>query len=95
MNTRNIEVNNNIYELIKNYKDGYAESDFLAKCTDYFDDYDYIFGDYSYDSLRLKGFYEKNNKNVRNINNIEILDDYIKNFCSHECRWFLLKKQKK
>lgn len=95
MNKNIINVNNNKYELVKVYKDGFNEEDFKERCTEYFDEFDYIFGDYSYDVLRLKGFYDKNNKQVKKINNIEILENYIKEFCSHECRWFLLKKVKK
>ena len=95
MNKNIINVNNNKYELVKVYKDGFNEEDFKERCTEYFDEFDYIFGDYSYDVLRLKGFYDKNNKQVKKINNIEILENYIKEFCSHECRWFLLKKLKK
>ena len=95
MNKNIINVNNNKYELVKVYKDGFNEEDFKERCTEYFDEFDYIFGDYSYDVLRLKGFYDKNNKQVKKINNINILENYIKEFCSHECRWFLLKKVKK
>lgn len=91
MNKR-IEVNNNIYEVIKEYKNGFNESEFLEKYTDYFENYDYIFGDYSYDKLRLKGYNDKNNKGFNKINDIDILDDYINNYCSYECRYFLLKK---
>lgn len=93
MNKR-IEVNNNIYEVIKEYKNGFNESEFLEKYTDYFENYDYIFGDYSYDKLRLKGYNDKNNKGFNKINDIDTLDDYINNYCSYECRYFLLKKCK-
>lgn len=95
MNKNTINVNNNKYELVKVYKNGFNEEEFIKKYTDYFDEFDYIFGDYSYDVLRLKGFNDKDNKQVKKINNIETLDNYIKEFCSHECRWFLLKKTKK
>lgn len=95
MNKNIINVNNNKYELVKVYKEGFNEEDFKERCTEYFDEFDYIFGDYSYDVLRLKGFYDKNNKQVKKINNINILENYIKEFCSYECRWFLLKKVKK
>ena len=32
------------------------------RVTDYFDEYDYIFADYAYDKIRLKGFFEKNHE---------------------------------
>ena len=90
-----VVVDENEYVLEKNYKEGFFEEDFKEKYTDYFEPFDYIFGDYSYDSLRLKGFYKKQNKNCRNINCIDTLDSYIKDFCSYDCRYFLLKKVKK
>ncbi len=94
---KTVEFNNLEYELVKEYKDGFDKDDFLEAIreTDYFNDYDYIFGDYSYGKLRLKGFYESNNKKVKNINNIKDLDNYIKTYCSYECRFFLLKRPKK
>lgn len=90
-----VKVEDQTYELIKNYRNGFSEKDFLEKCTDYFQDFDYIFGDYSYDKLRLKGFFDRNHKQVKLYNTIENLDSYIQDFCSYECRYFLLKKLKK
>ena len=67
------------YELTENYKDGFDKDAVDALITDYFDNYDYIFGDWSYGKLRLKGFCEKTNKICNDTNNIELLDEYIKN----------------
>ena len=47
--------------------------------TDYFYDYDYIVGDWAYGKVRLKGFYESDNKKCNKINDIKLLDDYIAN----------------
>jgi len=91
---KKIELNGNIYVVEKNYKDAFNHDEVEALFTDYFTDYDYIFGDYSYSKLRLKGFYESNNKKVKKINNISILDEYIKLYCSYECKYFLLSKEK-
>lgn len=92
---KTITIENNNYELVKNYKDAFYEKDFQEKYTDYFEGYDYIFGDYSYDKLRLKGFNDKTNKNVNKTNDISRLDSYVEEYCSYECRYFLLKKLKK
>ena len=62
--------------------------------TDYFKDYDYVLGDFSYNKLRLKGFCDKNNKKLTKINDIKELDNYIKNYCAYNCKWFLIKKVK-
>jgi len=49
------------YVLEKNFKDAFVLEEMQARFTDYFTDFDYILGDYSYDKLRLKGFYESAN----------------------------------
>ena len=87
-----ININNNNYELIKNYREAFNEEEFLNKCTEYFYDYDYIVGDIAYGKLRLKGFYDNNNKKVKKINNYKFIDDYLKDNCANDCRHFILKK---
>ena len=88
----NIEVNNNKYELIKNYKDAFNEEEFLSKCTDYFYDYDYVVGDIAYGKLRLKGFYDETSKKANKINNFKYIENYLKNYCAHDCKYFIVKK---
>lgn len=88
-----IEVNNNKYELIKDYKDAFDKEEFLSKCTDYFYDYDYIVGDIAYGKLRLKGFYDETNKKVKKINNYKDVDNYLKNYCANDCKYYIVKKQ--
>lgn len=88
-----IELNNNKYKVIKNYKDGFDKEEFLNRVTDYYYDYDYIVGDYAYGKLRLKGFTNKSNKLSNNINKEDLIDDYIKNYCAFECKYYILKKE--
>lgn len=90
---KTIKLNNIEYEVIKEYREGFEEEAVVEKTTDYFIDYDYIFGDWAYGKLRLKGFYKKDNKNVKDINNIDTLDGYIKNNCAFDCKYFLLEKK--
>ena len=87
-----IEVNNSKYELIKNYKDGFDKEEFIDKCTDYFEDYDYLVGDIAYGKLRLKGFYDSKNKKAKELNNYKNVDKYIKNDCANDCKYYILKK---
>lgn len=91
---KKIILGNYEYELIKN-NNGYDEELISNLYTDYFEPFDYVVGDFSYDKLRLKGFYDKNNNNATSINNIDTVDDYIKNYCSYGCRYFILKKSHK
>ena len=80
------------YELIKNYRDAFNEESFISKCTDYFKDFDYIVGDIAYGKLRLKGFYDSDNKKVKKINDYKYLDKYLEEDCATECKYFILKK---
>jgi uncharacterized protein YutD len=89
-----IILNNNEYELIKEYKDAFNLDELTSLATDYFNDFDYILGDYAYNKLRLKGFYDDNNKKANDINKHSYIDEYINNYCAYECRYFILKKKK-
>ncbi len=91
---KTIELLNNNYQLIRNDKDCFDYEEIKNLVTDYFTDYDYIFGDFAYDKVRLKGYYDTNNKKATKINDIKYLEDYIKNYCSYGSRTFLLKKIK-
>lgn len=87
-----IKLDNYTYELIENYKDGYNLEELEKRYTDYFYDYDYILGDWSYGTLRLKGFCDRKNKKCNRINDIKFKDSYIKEMCSYECKYFIIKK---
>ncbi len=86
------KINDIEFELIENYKDGFDLEEITSKYTEYFDNYDYIIGDWSYGKLRLKGLCDKKNKLNNKINNIKIKDEYLKNNCAYDCRYFILKK---
>jgi uncharacterized protein YutD len=90
-----VTIDEKKYELIKNYRDAYKLEDLEGIITDYFDSFDYILGDYAYGKVRLKGFNDKSNKNFKPINDYANIDDYIKNNCAYDCRYFILKKIKK
>lgn len=89
---KKIKVDNKEYEIIKDYKNGFEKEEVENKLTEYFDSFDYILGDWAYGKLRLKGFCDKTNKNYKKINDIDFVEDYIKNNCAYECRHFILKK---
>ena len=87
------KINELTYELIENYKDGFSYEEVLNKATDYFNDFDYIVGDWSYGKLRLKGFFDSKNSKCKKINDIAMLDFYIANNCAYGCKWFSIKKK--
>ena len=92
-----IVINDIEYKLIENYRECFSLEEVREKLndTDYFNNFDYILGDYAYDKLRFKGFYKKDNKNARNINSFDNIKNYIKDYCSYGCKYFILEKIKK
>ncbi len=83
----------NNYKITKG-KENFAYEEVKSLFTDYFQDYDYVLGDYSYGKIRLKGFYDSDNKKAKKINDIKYLDSYIRDYCSPGAKTFLLKKEK-
>ena len=83
------------YSIVKDEHDVFNLEEVASLATDYFKPYDYIFGDYSYGKLRLKGFYNDKNKNANNINKLSYLDSYINDFCAYNCKYFLIEKLEK
>ena len=92
MRTKNYTFENINYELINNYKDGFDKATVESLITDYFKDYDYIVGDWSYGKLRLKGFCNKDNDIYKPINDIENLKKYLEENCPFNCKYFVLKR---
>ena len=88
-----VTLEENEYEIVKDYKNGYNKDELVNKYNDYFKNFDYIVGDWAYGKLRLKGFYEKSNKNCKDINNIDNLDKYIKENCAFDCAYFVAKRK--
>ncbi len=91
---KTVEINGTKYEIIRNDNNCLDINELSEKITDYFNDYDYIFGDYAYEKVRLKGYNESSNKHANKINDIKNLDSYIKDYCSYGAKVFLIKKVK-
>lgn len=87
-----ISINDNNYEIIKNEREALNMEILREKLTDYFDEYDYIVGDWAYGKLRLKGFNDKNNKNYNQINDASKIETYIKDYCAYGCKYFIIKR---
>ncbi len=92
---KKVVLENNEYELIEDNGECFIESEVKDKYTDYFNDFDYILGDYAYNKLRLKGFCEKGNPRFNKINDYGTKNKYLDELCAYKCRYFVLKKSKK
>lgn len=89
-----IIINNKKYQVMKNYKDALNIEELKEKLTEYFDNFDYIVGDIAYSKLRLKGFNSKTNKNFKPFNDVDKVEEYIKNNCAYGCKWFMISEIK-
>ena len=92
---KEIELDKFKYIVLENKNDCLDIEELSNKYTDYFEDYDYILGDYAYNKLRLKGFCDKKNKKCNDINDISTKEKYLKELCAYECNYFLIKKNNK
>ena len=87
-----IKINDKEYNVIKDDGDTLNDVELSEYVTDYYDNFDYIVGDWAYGKLRLKGFYKHNNKNVKKFNDYDLVDDYINNNCAYGCKHFILEQ---
>ncbi len=85
-----ININDKKYKVIKDYGDTLSLVDLNEIVTDYYNNFDYIVGDWAYGKVRLKGFYKHNNKLQKKYNDYNNVDDYIKNSCAYGCKHFIL-----
>jgi len=89
---KKIEVNGKKYEVVEDYREALDLEVLEEKLTDYYDEFDYVVGDWAYGKVRLKGFYDSKNKKCKKYNDIKNLKDYIENSCAYGCKWFEIKK---
>ena len=54
--------------------------------------FDYIVGDWSNEQLRLRGFY-KEERDVATMDKLSRLDDYLLEYCSYGCAYFVLENK--
>jgi uncharacterized protein YutD len=88
-------INNTCYELVENVKNGFNEEAFRARYADILNKYDYIVGDWGYNQLRLKGFFDDHNQKATYDTKISSLSEYLYEYCNFGCAYFVLRKVKR
>ena len=78
-----------------NHRDGFEADKLGERFSEILARYDYIVGDWGYEQLRLKGFYDNDNKRAFPEQKIETLEDYLYEFCNFGCRYFVIEKMNK
>ena len=87
-----IQIKNQVYKIVTNYREGFKLEAFDNRYQDFFDKFDFIVGDWGYEQLRLRGFYQVNQRKVPRDQTINFLDDYLKEYCNFGCQYFVLAK---
>ncbi len=79
------------YELIED-KGGIDTKALEERYSSILEKYDFLVGDWSYDQLRLRGFFYDKTKNVPLDMRISSLEDYLLEYCSFGCSYFVLRR---
>jgi uncharacterized protein YutD len=90
-----VQINNLTYEVLENYREGFNEEAFRLRYSDILNKYDYIVGDWGYNQLRLKGFFEDQSQKATYDTKISTLTEYLYEYCNFGCAYFVLRKVKK
>ncbi|CAJ1190543.1 YutD family protein [Companilactobacillus nantensis] len=90
-----ISIDKKQYRIVENHDNGFSEERIEERYNNVLDKYDYIVGDWGYDQLRFKGFYEDERNEATLDNRISHLEDYLLEYCNFGCAYFVLEKVKK
>lgn len=86
------QINQDIYQLVLNYRDGFQPDIFSQRYSEILKKYDFIVGDWSHEQLRLRGFYYDDLRGVPKDMKISSLEDYLVEYCSFGCSYFVLER---
>lgn len=89
-----IQIENQTYEITINYREGFNLEAMAQRYNSILNKYDYIVGDWGYDQLRLKGFFQDSNNRAPFDKKISFLEDYLYEYCNFGCAYFVLEKEK-
>ena len=84
-----VMINGREYEIIANVKDALDSEMLKEKYDPYLDQYDYLVGDVSSEHLRLKGFYDENDR-VAIDKKANAIVDYLEEYCNPGSAYFIL-----
>ncbi|WP_256855895.1 YutD family protein [Terribacillus halophilus] len=80
------------YEVVQDVKNAFQEQAFHDRYSEILTKYDYIVGDWGYEQLRLKGFFDDENPKSTFDTKISTLEDYLYEYCNFGCAYFVVKK---
>ena len=87
-----VEAEGFTFNLVENSKEAFDATAFTQRFSEVLNKYDYIVGDWSNEQLRLRGFY-KNERAEESLEKISRLQDYLLEYCSYGCAYFVLENE--
>lgn len=85
-----VTINERRYQIVLSEKDGFDAAALSARYAEILDKYDYVVGDWGYDQLRLRGFYQDGSRQGNKDQTIATLADYLTEYCNFGCAYFVL-----
>lgn len=92
INDETVQISTQEYRILVNYREGFDQDAFSNRYQTFFEKFDFIVGDWGHDQLRLRGFYQLGKRKVPRDQQIDFLDDYIKEYCNFGAAYFVLGK---
>ncbi len=92
VNGDKVETEGIAFTLVENIKEAFDVTVFNQRFSEVLTKFDYVVGDWSNEQLRLRGFY-KDDRTEEKIEKISRLQDYLLEYCSYGCAYFVLENQ--
>ncbi len=83
---------NQAYTLEHEHKNGWNAEMFKERYSEVLERFDYIVGDWGYNQLRLRGFYQEGHPRATKDTVISSVVDYLNEYCNFGCAYFVLRK---
>ncbi|MEG0079419.1 MULTISPECIES: YutD family protein [Enterococcus] len=80
------------YKLVYDHRDGFDAEKLGERFSEVLARYDYIVGDWGYEQLRLKGFFNADDKKAQPEQRIDTLEDYLYEYCNFGCAYFVIQR---
>jgi len=87
-----VEIQGKTYKLLEDKKNAFQQESFEERYSDILSKYDFIVGDWGYEQLRLKGFYDDHHTKAAFDTKISSFEDYLYEYCNFGCAYFILQK---
>lgn len=86
-------IETEVYKIVTNYREGFDLEAFKQRYQPFFEKFDFIVGDWGHEQLRLRGFYQINTSGVPYDQTIDLLEDYLIEYCNFGARYFVIGKE--